>query len=122
MVLAATGSVAVDEFLGALEPDARAALEQLRGLIRATAPEATETISYDVPTFHHHGALVAYGVAKQHCSFYVMRPPLVATLRDEIAPHRASGGTIHFTAEHPLPAALVERVVRARMAENEAAR
>jgi uncharacterized protein YdhG (YjbR/CyaY superfamily) len=112
----------IDAFLAALPADQRVALEQLRNAIRLIVPEATEFISYGVPTFRYHGALVAFGAAQQHCSLYVMRPALVASLSGEISPpFRASGGTIQFPADAPLPAGLLERVVRARMAENEAA-
>jgi uncharacterized protein YdhG (YjbR/CyaY superfamily) len=82
----------IDAFLNALPADQRAALQGLRAAIRALVPDATEAISYGVPTFFHEGALLAYGAAKAHCSLYVMRPRLLAALKDEIAPHRASGG------------------------------
>jgi uncharacterized protein YdhG (YjbR/CyaY superfamily) len=111
----------IEAFLDGLPPEQRAALQRLRLAIRALIPEATEAISYGVPTFFHHGALLAYGAAKAHCSLYVMRPRLVASLKDEVAPHRASGGTIQFAADQPISADLLARIVRARVEENEAA-
>lgn len=112
----------VDEYLEALPADVRRALEGLRRAIRAAAPEAVERISYRVPTFHQGGPLVAFRAARHHCSFLVMSPSLVASLEDELRGYDASGGTIRFRADRPLPPALVARVVRARLEENAAAK
>jgi uncharacterized protein YdhG (YjbR/CyaY superfamily) len=65
----------VDSYLAALPEDARETLEKLRATIRAAARDATEGISYPVPTYKHHGVLVAFGASRKHCSFYVTSPP-----------------------------------------------
>jgi uncharacterized protein YdhG (YjbR/CyaY superfamily) len=65
----------VEDFLAAVPEDARITLEKLRKTIRAVAPEATETISYGIPTFKHQGRpLVGFGATPNHCALYVMRP------------------------------------------------
>ncbi|MGE3858237.1 MAG: iron chaperone [Dehalococcoidia bacterium] len=112
---------AIDAFLAGLPPAQRDALQRLREAVQALVPDATEALSYGVPTFFRDGPLLAYGAAKSHCSLYVMRPHLVAALKGEIAPHRASGGTIQFDPDTPIAAPLLERIVRARLEENEAA-
>lgn len=116
-----TRSVEVDAFLAALPETQRIALQDLRDTIHRLVPEATEAISYGVPTLIHYGPLLGLGVTKAKCSLYVMRPPLVASLRAAIAPRQASGGTIHFAPDDPLPPEIIERIVKARAFENEAA-
>lgn len=111
----------VDAFLAALPAEQRDALQLLREAIHALVPGATEAISYGVPTILHHGPLLGFGTTKTQCSLYVMRPPLVASLRASLKPHQASGATIHFAADDPLPPEILERIVRARAFENEAA-
>ena len=107
----------VDAYLAALPKDKRAALTKLRKDIRAAAPKATEVISYGVPTFKLDGkALVYFGAAKAHCSLYGMSRILkthAAALKD----YELSTGTIRFPADKPLPAALVTKLVKARIAE-----
>ncbi len=112
----------VDDYLTALPEDARSALEKLRTTIKAAAPEATEAISYQIPTFKYHGSLVGFAAFKKHCSFYVMSPSLMSAHSDELKAYDASGATIRFPPDKPLPAALVTKLVRARMVENEGAR
>jgi uncharacterized protein YdhG (YjbR/CyaY superfamily) len=114
-------SATVDDFLASQPDDVRAALEDLRRAIRAAVPEVTEAISYGVPSFRYRGrSLVSFGAAKDHCSFYVMSPAVMEAHRDELAPYDTAKGTVHFPANRPLPDALVEKLVRARIEENEA--
>ena len=109
----------IDAYLAALSEDKRAALERLREIIRATAPEAHECISYQLPAFRLNGRLlVAFGAVAKHCAFYPMSAATVQTHRDELKDYDTSKGTIRFQADHPLPAALVRKLVRARIAEN----
>jgi uncharacterized protein YdhG (YjbR/CyaY superfamily) len=76
----------VEEYLEALPKDARAALEKLRKTIRAAAPMATERISYGVPPFKHHGALVSYAAFKDHCSFFPMSPKVMEAHAHALSP------------------------------------
>ena len=108
----------VDAYLAALPKEARATLEKIRKTIRAVAPEATEVISYQMPMYKHHGMLVGFAAFKNHCSFFPGAAP-VATYKDELKAYETSKGTIRFPIGQPLPAALVKKLVKARIAENE---
>jgi uncharacterized protein YdhG (YjbR/CyaY superfamily) len=110
----------IDQYLARLPEPTRGALEKLREAIRAAAPTATETISYQLAAFRHEGMLVAFGAATSHCGFYVMSGTVLEGFRDELSDYQTSKGTIRFTPGRPLPRALVKRIVRARIAENEA--
>jgi uncharacterized protein YdhG (YjbR/CyaY superfamily) len=112
----------VDDYLAKVSDEDRAALEALRRTIRQAAPEATETISYGVPTFKHHGGLVGFGAGKSHCSLYVMSTSAMDTLVKDLAGFDTSKGTVRFSPDEPLPAALVKKIVKTRIKENEARR
>lgn len=109
----------IDDYLAGVPAEARAALEKLRRTIRAAAPAATEAISYGMPAFKHHGALVYFAAFKNHCSFFPASGRLIRAHARELAPYETSKGTIHFTPDKPLPAALVTKLVKARVRENE---
>jgi uncharacterized protein YdhG (YjbR/CyaY superfamily) len=110
----------VDEYLAAVPEPARTTLLKVRATIRSAAPkEATEKISYGMPSFQHKGGLVAYAAFKDHCSFFPMGSSVLEPLADEIAPYRAAKGTLHFPLDKPLPAALVKKIVKLRVAQNE---
>lgn len=111
----------IEAFLVALPDDQRKALERLRANILKSAPGITEKMSYGVPTFVLGKSLVSIGAAKQHCSLYVMSLPTMATLVPDLQGYDWSGGTIRFQPEKPLPAALVKKVVKTRIAEVQAA-
>jgi len=110
----------VDAYLAALPEEARVTLGKLRKTIRAAAPAAEEVISYQVPTFKYHGPLVSFAAFRNHYSLYVINPSVLKTFATELKPYETSGTTIHFSADRPLPATLVKKIVRARMEENEA--
>jgi uncharacterized protein YdhG (YjbR/CyaY superfamily) len=114
------GPETIDQYLAALSQDKRAALEGLRKTIRAVAPEAEECISYQVPAFRQKRMLVGFGAGAKHCSFYLMSSSTVEAHKDELEGYDTSKGTIRFRADKPLPAALVRKLVKARIAENEA--
>ena len=115
-----TNASDVDNYLAAVPAEARAALSKLRNTIRSVVPNATEVISYQVPTFKYQGSLVAYAAFPKHCSFFVMSPAVMDAQRDELKSYDTSKGTIHFPADKPLPESLVKKIVKARIAENEA--
>jgi uncharacterized protein YdhG (YjbR/CyaY superfamily) len=111
----------VDEYLEWLPETARAALERLRKIIKAAAPKADEIISYRLPAYRCNGMLVAFGATDKHCAFYVMSPSVMRAHEEELEGYDTAKGTSRFLPDEPLPAALVRKLVKARIAENEAA-
>jgi uncharacterized protein YdhG (YjbR/CyaY superfamily) len=110
----------IDEYLAPLSHEQRAALEKLRRDIKAAAPEAEECISYQMPAFRLGGkVLVWFGAAKKHCAFYPGALPIEAN-KDELKAYKTSKGTIRFQADSPLPAPLVRKLVKSRIAEYDA--
>jgi uncharacterized protein YdhG (YjbR/CyaY superfamily) len=108
----------VEEYFAALPPGQRAVLERLRKTIRAAAPKATEAISYQMPAFKYKGlGLVCYAAFTNHYSLFPMSLQVFEDFARELEPYRAGRGTIRFTTEKPLPAALVRKIVQARLAE-----
>lgn len=110
----------IDEYLAALPEPARTALSKLRSTIRsASPPEATEGISYGMPMFKYKGMLTAFAAFKDHCSLFVLSGTLLDSFRDELRGHSLAKGTIRFTPDKPLPAALVKKLVKTRVQQNE---
>jgi uncharacterized protein YdhG (YjbR/CyaY superfamily) len=110
----------VEQYLAAVPEPARGTLQKMRAMIRAAAgPEATEAISYGMPAFRYKGALVSYAAFTNHCSFFPMNASLIEQFGEELAGYSTAKGTIRFPLDKPLPAPLVKKMVRARMAENE---
>lgn len=103
------------------EPE-RTALLALRAAIRKAAPEAEEYVGYGIPAFRQDGALVSFGAAKKHLSFYVQSPKVMEAFASELTGFETSKGAIRFTPDTPIPEALVAKIVAARLAENAAAR
>ncbi|PYQ10952.1 MAG: hypothetical protein DMF80_22965 [Acidobacteria bacterium] len=109
----------IDEYLAGLSDDKRAALQKLRKTIRSAAPGAVECISYRLPAFRLDGRmLVAFGATAHHCAFYPMSASTVKAHKDELKGYDTSPGTIRFPTDRPLPATLVRKLVKARIAEN----
>lgn len=110
----------IDDYLAGVPEEARNALEKLRKTIRAAAPKATEGISWQMPAFRYQGLLVGFAAFKNHCSFFPMGTSVMDENKDELNQYATTKGSIHFTAAKPLPVALVRKIVKARVAENEA--
>jgi len=110
----------MDEYLASVPEDKRAVLQRLRRTIAAAAPKAVETISYGMPTFKYNGLLVAFAAFKDHCSFFPMSRATMIAYKERLDGFDTSEGTIRFKADKPLPDALVTRIVRGRVRENEA--
>jgi len=110
----------VNAYLAALTADKRAALQKLRRTIHAAVPGAEECISYQIPAFRFEGRmLVWFAAASKHCSFFPGAHP-IAVHKRELAPYRTSKGTVRFQPDKPLPAALVRKLIRTRLAERNA--
>jgi uncharacterized protein YdhG (YjbR/CyaY superfamily) len=107
----------IDDYLARVPQDRRTGLEQLRAQVRAAAPAATEAIIYGMPAFRlGERYFLGFGATKTHCSFYVGRAPLQACA-PQLASYRVWKGTINFTPDRPIPARLVEELMRCRLAE-----
>jgi uncharacterized protein YdhG (YjbR/CyaY superfamily) len=109
----------VDDYIAGVPEPARTTLKKVRAAIRAAAPaETTEGISWRMPMFKYEGMLLGLAAFSNHCSLFP-GPAVIAALKNELKGYRTSKGTIQFSADKPMPAALVKKVVKARIAENE---
>lgn len=107
----------IDEYIAEFPPETRKVLEELRALIRATAPGATEKISYAIPTFYLNGNLVHFAAFEKHIGFYPT-PDGIAAFREELKPYKSAKGSVQFPLGEPLPTDLIRRMVEFRVAEN----
>ena len=112
----------VDEYLASVPPKFRATLQRLRRTIKAAAPDAEEVISYRMPAVRQDGMLVYYSAFEDHCSLFVASDRVRREFSAELKPFMTGKGTVRFDLDRPLPAGLVTRIVKARLAENAARR
>ena len=109
-----------EEYLQGVPEPARTTLTKVRAVIRSVVPETTtEVISYGIPAFKYKGLLVGIAAFQKHCGFYPMSPSVMAAFQTELAEYETSKGTVRFALDKPLPTALVKKLVKARIAENE---
>ena len=114
------GRIAVNEYLTDVPEPARSTLNKVRAMIRSAAPaQATEAIGYGIPTFRYKGGLVGFAAFSDHCSLFPMNAALLEAMKEEFKNFSLSKGTIRFPVDKPLPAALVKKLVKARVAQNE---
>lgn len=110
----------VDEYLAGLPEPARSTLERTRAVIRSVVPaETTEVISYGIPMFKYKGMLVGYAAFKSHCSLFPTGSGVIKKFEKELKDFPTSKGTIRFPVDKPLPAALLKKIVKTRVAEND---
>jgi uncharacterized protein YdhG (YjbR/CyaY superfamily) len=111
----------VDEYIAALPEDRRGPMASLRRAIRSGAPDAVETIAYNMPAFRTRDGrfLVSYDAFKAHYSLFPFTDEMIARYGDELAPYLAGKGTIRFPADRPIPEGLVTRLVTLRVASLE---
>lgn len=112
---AAPGSI--DEYIAQFPEDIQQKLQEIRAVIHAAAPEATEKISYQMPTFFLRGNLVHFAAFKHHIGFYPV-PSGIAAFEEELAPYKRSKGAVQFPLDQPIPTELISRIVQFRVAEN----
>lgn len=108
----------VEAFLAKVPEPHRTTLQKLRATIRAAAPKAEEFISYGIPAFKQEGGLVCYAAFKDHCSLFPMSDGVIKGMAADIKGYEVAKGTIRFPKDEPLPAGLVKRIVKLRIAEN----
>jgi uncharacterized protein YdhG (YjbR/CyaY superfamily) len=109
----------ISEYVKTFPNDIQSILEKLRQTIRKAAPEAVESISYQMPTFKLNGkALVYFAAFKNHIGFYPI-PSGVEAFRKELSPYKAGKGSVQFPIDKPMPYHLVRRMVLFRMKETQ---
>lgn len=110
----------VDEYLERVPEPARTTLTRIRATIRsAVPPESTEGISYQMPVFKYKGLLFGYAAFANHCSLFPMGSQVITQFQEELAKFETSKGTIRFPVDKPPSAALIRKMVKARVAMNE---
>ncbi len=110
----------IDEYLADIPEPARGTLQTIRQIIRSVVPsEATEAISYRMPTFKYKGSLLGFAAFSNHCSLFPMNSRLIEVFKNELKDFKTSKGAIRFPVDKPPPAALIKKLVKTRMAENE---
>jgi uncharacterized protein YdhG (YjbR/CyaY superfamily) len=112
----------VNAYIAAAPREARAMLRELRAIIKSTAPGAEEVISYRMPMYKYQGPLVAFAAFKNHVGFYGMGTFFQDMFSDQLTAYETSKGTIRFPIGKPIPVALVKKLVRAKVKENERSR
>src|ERR1700720_3850683 len=106
----------VDDYLAGVPEPARGTLNKIRAAIRsAVPPEATEAISYGIPTFEYKGPLVWFAAFSNHCSLFPTAS-VIEAFKNDLRGFSTSKGTIQFPTNKPLPTALVKKLVKARVA------
>ena len=109
----------VDEYLAAIPEPARTTLNKIRAAIRSAAPtEATETISYGIPAIKYNGVLLWFAAFSDHCSLFPTAS-VIEKFKSDLKRYSTSKGTIQFPTDKPLPAALIRKMVKARVAQME---
>jgi uncharacterized protein YdhG (YjbR/CyaY superfamily) len=113
------GAKSVDEYLAGVPEPARTTLNEIRAVIRSVVPaEATEAISYGVPTFKYKGPVIWFAAFSSHCSVFPTAS-VIEKFKNELKAYQTSKGTIQFPVDEPLPPALLKKMVKARLAEIE---
>ena len=111
----------IDAYISGFPEEVQAILEQIRRTIHETAPEATEAISYGMPTFKLNGNLVHFGAFKSHIGFYPV-PSGMAAFQDDLAAYKQGKGSVQFPLNKPMPLDLIRRIVEFRVQESKAAK
>lgn len=111
----------VDAYIAAFPPDVRERLEAVRAAVREAAPNATEKISYGMPTLYLKGNLVHFAAFKSHIGFYPT-PSGIDCFKDELEAYKNAKGSVQFPYDKPLPFDLIKRITAYRVRENEGKR
>ena len=107
----------IDAYIAGYPEEVQAILQLIRRTIHETAPEATEAISYRMPTFKLHGNLVHFGAFKSHIGFYPV-PSGMEAFKDELAGYKQGKGSVQFPLNKPMPLDLIRRMVEFRVQES----
>lgn len=107
----------IDEYIAGFPPDVQEILQKIRMTVRAAAPDAQETISYQMPTFTQHGNLVHFAAFKKHIGFYPV-PTGIEAFKQELSAYQGGKGSVRFPLDEPIPYDLISRIVKFRVQEN----
>ena len=115
--MAKTNFKSVDEYITSFPKDVQKKLESIRQIINKSAPEAEETINYQIPTFKLNGNLVHFAAFKNHIGFYPA-PSGLKAFKKEISSYKSSKGSVQFPLDKPIPLTLIKKIVKYRVKEN----
>jgi uncharacterized protein YdhG (YjbR/CyaY superfamily) len=107
----------IDEYIAGFPPDVQEILQKIRAIIRKAAPQAAETINYQMPTFTLHGNLVHFAAFKNHFGFYPT-PSGIENFKAELAAYKGAKGSVQFPLDQPIPYGLISKIVKFRVKEN----
>lgn len=107
----------IDSYIAEQVPDVRERLEQIRQVVKTSAPKAEEVISYGMPAFKFHGMLVYFAAFKNHIGFYAL-PSGNEAFQKELSAYKQGKGSIQFPLDQPVPLALIKKIVKFRVKEN----
>ena len=107
----------IDEYIATFPTDVQGILQKVRETIKTAAPQATEAISYGMPTFKLHGNLVHFGAFKAHLGFYPI-PSGMDQFQEELAQFKSGKGSVQFPFNQPMPYELITKIVKFRVTEN----
>lgn len=112
-----TTPTTIDEYISAFSPEVQSILQEVRRTVRSAAPDAQETISYQIPAFKLNGVLVYFAAFKKHIGFY---PPIKgdAKLEKAVSPYAGEKGNLQFPLDQPIPYDLIERITKLRLKQN----
>ena len=110
-------SHSIDEYIAVFPADVQDILQELRSVIKASAPDAIEVISYQMPAFKQNGILVYFAAFKKHIGFYPA-PQGIEEFKDELSQYKGGKGSVQFPIDKPLPIELISRIVKFRVQEN----
>jgi uncharacterized protein YdhG (YjbR/CyaY superfamily) len=108
----------IDDYIAQFPDDVQQILTRIRAVIKEAAPQATEKISYQMPTFYLNGNLVHFAVHKRHIGFYPT-PTGIEAFKEELSAYQGAKGSVQFPLDQPIPYDLIRRIVQFRVAENQ---
>jgi len=111
--------ITIDDYIAAFPEDVQETLQTIRRIVHEEAPDAQETIKYQMPTFTLNGNLVHFAAFKKHIGFYPV-PSGIEAFKDELAGYVGGKGSVQFPLDQPMPYDLIRRIVAFRVSENQA--
>jgi uncharacterized protein YdhG (YjbR/CyaY superfamily) len=109
----------IDDYISYQEPALQPMLKKIRATIRSVVPAAEECISYMIPCYKLHGMVVGFGTHKKGCSFYTMNPAILRSYVEDLGDLKYTGSTVHFDPKKAIPVALIKKITKHRVKENE---